>query len=488
MPSEGLKNKTLKGVGWSATDNLLQHGISFVIGLILARILSPSEYGLIGLAMTVIAIMSSFVNAGFSNALIRKLDVSEADYSTMFIFNMVASVFAYAIIYFISPYASKFLNVDITLLIRILGLSVVINAFAVVQDTHLSKNINFKLPAIATFVSVIIGGLVGVICAYNGFGVWALVVQQLLSALVRVIVLWVLNPWHPKLQFNRDSMNYIWSFGWKMLLVSVLNQIWNQIYVIFVGKVYSPATLGQYSRARHYGQFFSSNLNDVVRKVTFPALSSIQDRPSYMVDIYRRIIKVTMLITTVCMFGLGAVAEPLIYCLIGDKWSEAASYLPYMCVYMSLFPLNSINLNMLMIQNRSDIYLYLDIIRKVVALLPIAVGVFWGIKWLLVCTILTAWINYFLNSYFSGKKLNYSSWRQLKDVMPEFIIAIIVAVSMYFFKYLPITYFVILPVQLFVGLIVFFAICEMLKLPEYLEIKMIAISVIHKSSHMLSSK
>lgn len=480
MPNNSLKNKVLKGVGWSATDNLLHQGISFIIGLILARILSPAEYGLIGLAMVVITILSSFVDGGFSSALIRKKDVSEADYNTMFVFNMVVSISAYILLYITAPLIARFMEADITLLIRVLGVTLIIHAFAIVQNTNLSKNINFKIPAITTSISSIISGIAGVICAFNGWGVWALVVQQLSSAMIRVVVLWALNPWHPSIQFSGTSMRYIWSFGWKILLSQVLNQTWKQIYVIFVGKVYSPATLGQYSRARHYAQFVSSNLNGIVSKVTFPTLSTLQDNPGRMVEIYRRVIKVTMLVTVACTFTMAAISEPLIYCLIGEKWMEAASYLPYICVAVSLTPLHSINMNMLMIQNRSDIYLLLEIVRKIVAVLPIIVGMYFGIKWMLVGVIFTAVINYFLNSYYSGRNLNYSAWKQLKDVAPAYMVGSTVALSIYFLKYLPISNFIILPLQLIVGTVVLLTVCEISNLPEYVEIKNIVLDVLQK--------
>lgn len=480
MAGENLRNKTLKGVGWSAADNLLRQGISFVLGLILARLLSPAEYGTIGLALVVITILDSCVDSGFSQAVIRKIDASEKDFSTMFVANMAISAFLYIVLYFSAPYIARFLEADITTLIRVLGIKLLIHSFAIVQNTNLSKNINFRIPTIATFISVVIGGVTGVVCAYKGYGVWALVAQQLVTAVINVVALWLLNPWRPTLNFSWESLRYMWSFGWKLLVSRILDQTWKQIYTIVVGKVYSPATLGQYSRAKHYASFFSSNLNEVVRRVTYPTLSVLQDDSQRMVAAYRRIIKVSMFVTTICMFSLGAVSEPLIYCLIGEKWLEAASYLPLMCISMSLYPLHSINLNMLTVQGRSDIFLYLEIAKKVLAVLPISLGILMGIKWMLVGSIITGIIAYFLNSYYSGKKLGYSAWKQLRDVSPSYLIAFVVAVSVYFFKYLPLSYFVILPIQIVVGALVLFAICETFKMPEYTEVKTIALDAFRK--------
>lgn len=480
MPAENLKSKTLKGVGWSATENLLSQGISFLIGLILARLLSPAEYGTIGLAMVVIVILSSFIDSGFSSALIRKVDATEEDYGTMFVTNLVVSVGMYVILFFTAPLVSQFLEADITALIRVLGIGMVITATTIVQHTNLSKKVDFKTKTKATFVSVVVGGTAGIVGAFCGLGVWALALQQLLSNATQALMIWRLNPWKPCLRFSKESFQYLWGFGYKMLLSGLLDHAWRQIYVIIVGKVYSPAVLGQYSRAKHYAEFFSKNINGVVSKISYPTLSNLQNEPERMVSIYRRIIKVMMFVVSISMFSLGAVSEPLIYCLIGEKWHEAATYLPYMCLTMSLYPLHSVNLSMLMVQGRSDIFLYLEIIKKVIALLPIGLGIYVGVKAMLIGSIFVGVIAYFLNSYYTGKKLHYSSWMQIKDIASSYAIAIVIALSVYFFKFLPISYFIILPIQIVVGAAVFFTICELFKPEEYIEIKTIATDAIHK--------
>lgn len=480
MANESLRNKTLKGVGWSATENLLQYGTSFIIGLILARLLSPVEYGMIGMAMVCITIMNVFVDSGFSSALIRKVDATDEDYSTMFVTNMFVSIVMYLVLFASAPFISSFMKTDITAVVRVLGIAVLIKAFSFVQNTYLSKRIDFKTKAKATFTSAVTGGIAGVIGAFAGMGVWALVLQQLLTGLVNTILLWFMSPWKPSLKFNTESFRYLWGFGSKMLLSSLLDQIWKQIYVVLVGKVYSSATLGQYTRAKHYAELFSSNINSVVSKITYPTLSNIQNEEQRMISVYRRIIKVTMFVTTICLFGLGAVSEPLLYCLIGPQWSEAASYLPFICVQLSLYPMHSINLNMLMVQGRSDLFLYLEIIKKFLSPIPICLGIFVGIKAMLLGAIAVGIASYFLNSYYTGKKLNYSSWKQLKDVAPSYGIALLVALSVYFFKYLSISYFIILPIQIAVGVVVFFIANELVKTEEYLEVKSIAIRLICK--------
>ena len=264
------------------------------------------------------------------------------------------------------------------------------------------------------------------------------------------------------------------------MLSGLLNNIWGQLYQVVVGKFYNPATLGQYTRAKEYAQIFSSNFTAILQRVTYPALAEVQDDKERMVSAYRRVIKTSMFVTAICMFFLGAVAEPFIFCLIGPQWHEAATYLPLICVSLSLYPLHAINLNMLQVQGRSDIFLYIEIIKKIIGIGPLCLGIFVGIYWMLVGSIFTGIISFFLNSNYTGRKLGYSSWRQLLDVAPSYGLALIIGVSVFFLKYLPISFVIILGVQVFVGAIVFFVLSETIKPAEYLELKDIARNVIKK--------
>lgn len=268
-----------------------------------------------------------------------------------------------------------------------------------------------------------------------------------------------------------------------MMVSSILNTVWKELYQLVVGKFYSPATLGQYTRAKQFSSLFSSNLTNVIQRVTYPVLSEIQDEKERMVAAYRRIIKLTMFITFTLMFALGAVAEPLLYCLIGEKWHEAATYLPLICFVGAFYPLHAINLNMLQVQGRSDLFLFLEIIKKIIGLVPLFVGAFVGIFPMLYTSIGTSIISYFLNSYFPGKLLGYTSWKQLKDIAPLFFIALIMAVAVYFLKYLPLSNWAILPIQIVVGAAMFVGLCKLTKSKEYEEAKEIVLPMILKIKH-----
>lgn len=475
MPQESLKDKTVSGVGWSAADAFLGYGVTFLVGLVLARLLTPAEYGLIGIVTIFTTVLAGIVDSGFSNSIIRKKDATDNDYNTMFITNMVMSLLLYVILFLCAPLiASFFQRPELVSLVRVMGLILVLQALSLVQYTILTKRIDFKTKTKASFIAAIVSGVIGIVMAFAGFGVWALVGQQLSNKLIFSICLWIMNKWWPSFRFDNGSFRYMWSFGWKIMLSGLLNNIWGQLYQVVVGKFYSPATLGHYSKSKEYAALFSSNITAVVQRVTFPVLADVQDDAERMVAAYRRIIKTTMFVTVVIMLSMGAVAEPFIYCLIGPQWHQAAIFLPLICISMSLHPLHAINLNMLQVQGRSDVFLILEIVKKVIAIGPICLGIFVNIYWMLVGSIVFGIICFFLNSYYTGKKLGYSSWMQLKDVVPSYGLAFLIAVCVYFFKYLPMSYWIILPIQICVGAAVFFLVCEKTQMEEYVEVKGIA--------------
>ena len=472
MAEQSLKDKTVKGTFWSGIDNVAQMGVSFVVSIVLARLLSPDDYGLLGLIAVFTAVCTALINGGFSSALIRKKEASEDDYSTAFIVNLGLSILLYAVIFLCAPAIANFFGrQELVSLTRVSSLGMIIGALAIVQQTRLTKRIDFKTQTKVTLIASILSGIVGIVMAFLGFGVWSLVAQQLSSQTLRTVLLWIFNKWAPRLRFSSNSFHDLFGFGWKMMLSGVLDTVWKELYQVVVGKFYSPATLGQYTRAKQFSQLFSSNLTSVIQRVTYPVLSNIQDEKERMISAYRRIIKVTMFITAICMFFLGAISEPLLYCLIGPKWHEAATYLPLICISGSLYPLQAINLNMLQVQGRSDLFLGLEIVKKIIGLVPLGVCIKYGVMPMLYVNLITAVICYFLNSYFPGKLLGYTSWMQIKDIAPSYGLATLVALSVYFLKYLPLSNWIILPMQIVVGGSLFLVVCERTQMEEYKEAK-----------------
>ena len=472
MAEESLKNKTVKGVAWSGIDNVVQMGMTFVVGIILARLLTPDDYGLLGIILIFSSICTALMNAGFTTALIRKPDASDDDYYTSFIVNIVLSIVFYIIIYLCSPWIAKFFSrEELIYLTRVSSLGIVIGALSMIQQTRLTKRIDFKTQAKITLVSSISSGIIGIGMALLGFGVWSLVVQTLSVQAFRTILLCVYDRWIPKMRFSSNSFHELFGFGWKMMLSAFLDSLWQQMYQVIVGRYYNPSTLGQYTRAKQFSMLFSTNLTVIVQRVTYPVLSNIQDDKERMVHAYRKIIKVTMFVTAIGMFFLGAVSETLLYCLIGPQWHEAAVYLPLICIAGSIYPLHAINLNMLQVQGRSDLFLGLEVIKKIVALAPLVIGALVGIIPMLYANLVTSVIAFFLNSHYSGKFLGYSTWMQIKDISMSYGIALVVAFSVYFLKYLPISYWIVFPAQLILGLLIFLGICFFCKIEEFFEIK-----------------
>lgn len=481
MSEESLKQKTVKGMGWSAIDQVSRMGIQFIVGIVLARLLSPDEYGLIGILTIFITVFTFVCDSGFTNALIRKKDAKDIDYSTVFYVNLGLSVVMALALFLCAPFIAKFFErPELVSLTQVMSSVVVINALAIVQRARLTKAVDFKTQTKITLISSVISGIVGITMAYTGFGVWALVGQQITAQAVNTILLWIYNKWLPKLEFSIASFKEMWAFGWKLLVSGLIDTTWTEIYQVVIGKCYTPATLGLYTRATQFTKMFSSNLNGVIQRVSFPVLAEMQDDKVRLKNGYKRVIRCTMLPTFVLMLGLAACAKPMVLFLIGEKWLGCVPFIQLVCFSSMLYPLHSLNLNMLQVQGRSDLFLRLEIIKKCVAVGPLLLGIFIDIYWMISGSVLTSFFAYYLNAYYSGPFLNYSIKEQVKDIFPSFFVAVSMAIPVYAMSFLPVTAYALFPLQIIAGAIIVIVICESKKLPEYLEIKGIVMPMINK--------
>ena len=365
--SESLKNKAVRGAKWSFIDNIANVGVAFLVGLVLARLLTPAEYGIMAMIAIFIAISTSIVDSGFSNALIRKVRIERIDYNTVFFFNLVVSIALYVILYAAAPAISDFFKEPVlTDVLRVLGWVLVINAFGIIPRTILVRNIDFKTQTKVSVISSVASGVVGISMAIAGWGVWSLVWQQLSRQFLNSLFLWLFCKWIPAWEFSVKSFKEMFNFGYKLLLSGLLDTVYKNIYYVVIGRFYNSAQLGQYTRAEQFNTIFSSNLTSVVQRVSYPVLSSIQEEPERLREAYRRVIKLTMLVAFACMLGLAAVAKPLIIILIGEKWMPAVAFLQIICFSGMLYPLHAINLNILQVKGRSDLFLILEIIKKII--------------------------------------------------------------------------------------------------------------------------
>lgn len=470
--ASGIKDKTIKGVSWSVIENVLNHGTSFFVGLILARLLSPREYGLIGIVGIFTILFDTIVDSGFTNALIRKKDADNDDYNTVFVSNNVASIVLCIVLFFIAPYISVFFKQEeLTALTQVLSCVIIINAFSIVPRAILTKRIDFKSLTKISIISNVISGVTGIILAFLGCGVWSLVAQQIVSRSIRSFLLFFYTKWKPALTFSYRKFKELFSFAWKILAASMINSLWKQVYTIVIGKCYDVKTLGYYSRAHQMSELFSVNLTNVVQRVSFPVLSNIQDDEERLKSIYRKVIKLSMFVSFVCMLGLSAVAKPLIVVLIGEKWLPCVPFLQIICFQMVLYPVHAINLNMLQVKGRSDLFLKLEIIKKIVGVIPVLLGIFVGIYYMLIGSVVVGFFAYWINSYYSGHLINYSFWEQLKDIASSFALSFIMFLVLFAMSFLDIPYLLLLIIQLCVGMIIILSLCEFCKLEEYVEIK-----------------
>ena len=465
-----LKQKTVSGLLWSFVDTMAGQGITFVVGIILARLLTPREFGLIGMITVFIAVSESFINSGFSSALIRKKDCTDTDFSTVFFFNLAAGILFFLLLFFSAPAISGFFNEpELTAILQVLGIVLIIDSLTLIQRTILTKRIDFKLQARISVIASIGSGVVAITMAFYGFGVWALVAQRIVKQGLNSLFLWMWNRWRPLLVFSKESFKELFGFGSKLLVGGLIDTIYRNVYYLIIGKFFSAQELGFYTKADDFQRLPSQNINAIISRVSYPILSIIQSDIPRLKNNYRKLIRTIMFITFILMMGMAAVAEPLIHTLIGAKWEPAIIYLQMLCFVGMMYPLHALNLNMLLVLGRSDLLLKLEVIKKIIAIPTIVIGVFFGIKMMIVGMIVNTLIAYYLNSYWSGVKIGYSFKHQVKDILPSFFLALSMGVIVYFIGVvLPFSYPVKLIIQIVFGGLFVLVISEVTKFRDYI--------------------
>lgn len=477
-----LKQKTAKGMGWGFADNISSVGIAAIVGIVLARVLSPAEFGIMAKTTIFISLAGIFMDSGFSIALTRKKDADEVDFNTVFHTNLMLSAILYVILYISSPFIAQFFNTPIlTDIIRILGLVVVIQAFSIVQKVVFTRKIDFKTQAIASLVASTVGGGLAILMAFKGFGVWSLVALQILKVTLYTLMLWMLSPWKPTMGFSWVRFKEFFSFSSKLLTGSVITVIWNEIYSLVIGKVYTDSILGFYARADKMKTSITFNVSTVMQKVSLPMLSTIQDEKERQVRAYRKVIKTTGMITFTALFGMIVIAKSFIVVLIGEKWLPAVHLLQILSLSGIFIPLMSNSVNVITANGKSNISLKLDIIKTLLSVFPILLGIFYTIEWMLYSTIATFFVAYMFHVYYVSKVIKYPILDQLKDLLPYLIIAVIMAFPTWFIQYIPIPQIFILLLQLIAGGAIIFFVYEVIyKSEEYRDIKGIVIDTLRK--------
>ena len=447
--STSLKQKTVSGIWWSGIERFAVQGIQFLIQILMARLLLPSDYGIIGMLAIFMAISQSLIDSGFSNSLMQKKDRNVADYSTVFYFNIVIGIIAYLIMFILAPYIANFYDTPMLVSItKVVAINLFISSMAVVQRAKLTINVDFKTQAKASIVAVIIGGFVGIIMAYKGYGVWALVVQSLLTNGVDTILLWIYAHWRPQWLFSYKSFRRLFSFGSKLLFAGLLDTIYRNIYTIVIGKRFSAQDLGYYTRADQFAQFPSANLSGIFNRVTYPILCDLQDDNDRLRKVYQQYLRMSAYLVFPLMIGLCVLAEPLIRVVLTDKWDFAIGLLQILAIAYMWYPIHAINLNLLQVKGRSDLFLRLEIIKKIIGVCILIITIPLGIRVMCVGVVVSSWIALFINTYYTGKIIRVGFYMQMKDLLP----VIILSVSMGFVVHLGISFFVTDILKLIVGI------------------------------------
>ncbi len=462
-----IKQKTVNGVIWSAIERFSVQIIQFIVQIIIARLLLPADYGLIGMLAIFMALAQTFTDGGLSNALIQKKDRNQEDYSTVFYFNIIIGIFL-AIIFFLSAgIISQFYEMPkLKLVIEIMSVNLIILAFQVIQKTILTIKIDFKTQAKASLVSVLAGGGIGIIMAYKGFGVWALVAQFTSINIIQTSLFWYFEKWRPQLIFSKSSFTRLFGFGSKILAANLLHTIYLNLYTLVIGKRFSATNLGYYTRAEQFAQFPSSNITGILWRVTYPIMSSIQDEDEKLKQVLRQYLQLAAFIVFPLMVGLAAVAEPFIILILTEKWKGIVPLLQILSFYYMFYPLNAIHQNLMQVKGRSDLFFRLEVLKKIIGIILLFISLPFGIYALCFSLIVYAIINLAINTFYGSRLINLSIPTQLKDIAKTFLASIFMGGVVYLINYVNIPNILKLSLGVIIGGFTYYLVARIFKMKE----------------------
>ncbi|MBN2598112.1 MAG: MOP flippase family protein [Marinifilaceae bacterium] len=426
-----LKSQTIKGVFWSFLEKFGSQFILLISQVILARLLEPEDFGLIGMLAIFIGVSQAFIDSGFDNALIQKKDVNQTDYSTVFYFNIAIGFVLYFLLFAAAPYIADFFHQPLLIdLTRVVCLVLAVNSFGLIHLVKFKIEMNFKSIAQVVVIANFLSAFVGIGMALLNFGVWALAGQIIGIYFFRTVLFWVKSTWRPSFIFSIQSFNQLFRFGSKLLLSGIISQTFENIYLMVIGRMFSASALGFYSQAKKLQQVPVTTLAQVVGNVTFPAFSKIQDDNEKLKQGFRKLIKLLVFINFPLMLGLAVIAKPLLVLVLGVKWLPSVPYFQLLCIAGMIYTLHTSNLNILKVKGRSDLFLILEVVKKLIVIIAIVIGLNWGIMGLVIGQICTSFISFFINAFFTGKLIAYTIPNQLKDISQTFLISLLMVAFM----------------------------------------------------------
>ncbi|GAA3771922.1 lipopolysaccharide biosynthesis protein [Flavobacterium ginsengiterrae] len=471
MQETPLKTKTAKGIFWSAVDKFAVQIGQFVVGVILARILVPEDFGLIGMLAIFIALSQTFIESGLGTGLIQRQDRTDIDFSTVFVFNLAVSSFFYLVLFFSASFISDFFNQpQLINLIRILSLSLFLNAVSIVQKTKLTIALDFKSIAKSNVISVFAGGLCGVLAAINNYGVWSLVIQSLVGAFASSVSLWFLSTWSFSVLFSKKSFHSLFNYGSKLLAAGLYAQLLNNVYNICLGKFYPTSSLGYYTRAKNFADLSAGTIVGILQQATFPVLASLQNDKEKLVSVYSRMIKMSAFFIIPLMTLIALLAKPIVILLLTEKWISLIPLLQWMVFARIFYPMSVINMNLLSAIGRSDLFLKVDLSKLPLTILALIITIPIGVKAIIIGHVITSALSFIINAYLPGKFYGYGAMKQLRDMIPFCFAALVMSVLVF-----TVNYFIDnLVFQLFLGInagvMAYLIICWLMRVEELKEV------------------
>lgn len=441
---------------WRFLERCGAQGVTFIVSIVLARLLDPTVYGTVALVTIFTTIMQVFVDSGMGNALIQKKDADDLDFSSVFYFNMAMCSVLYLIMFFAAPLIASFYRMpELTAIVRVLSFVVVISGVKNVQQAYVSRHLMFKRFFFSTLGGTIGAAVIGIAMAYLGFGVWALVAQMLFNAAVDTTILWITVKWRPKKMFSFQRLKSLFSYGWKLLVSSLIDTVYNDLRQLIIGKKYSSGDLAYYNQGKKFPQLIVTNINTSIDSVLLPTMSKAQDDMAAVRSMTRRAIKTSTFLMMPAMIGLAVCAEPLVQLILTEKWLPCVLFLRIFCITYAFYPIHTANLNAIKAMGRSDLFLKLEIIKKTVGIIAILITMWISVQAMAYSFLVTTILNQIINSWPNKKLLNYSYLEQIKDMMPQILLSLGMGAAIYAVSFLHLSASLTLLIQIPLGVLVY---------------------------------
>ncbi len=468
MEEKNIKKQVVSSLFWKFAERICAQGVSFIVTIVLARILMPEDYGIVSMVLVFITLANVFVTSGFSSALIQKKEANEEDFSTMFYCSLVVSIFLYMVLFISAPYIAKFYkNEDLSFVLRILALKLPITAVNSIQHAYVSRHLIFKKFFFSTIIGTILSGGIGILMACKGCGVWALVVQYLVNSIVDTMVLWITVPWRPKALFSAESAKRMMQYGTKVTLAEFISVGYGELRSLIIGRIYTSEDLAYYKRGNQFPDLIITNIDVTIGSVLFPAISNVNDKKEQVKQLTRKAIRISSYIIFPMMIGLLVIAKPLIQLLLTDKWLLAVPFMQISCLTQMAMPISTANNQAIKALGRGDIFLKMEVIKKIFGLILLLLTMRISVLAIAYSAVLYTIVAIMVNIYPNRKLMNYGYKEQMKDLLQCFVIAVIMGIVAYSITYLHLTAMVTIILQIMVGIIVYFGLSYLWKIDEF---------------------